>query len=50
VSTSKVVYGLSGGASIFFGLWQHSIEAGLFLWFALVTVWEMVAYLGENKG
>jgi len=45
----KVIYGLSAGASIFFGLWQRSIEAGIFLWLAFVTIWEMVAYFIDKK-
>ena len=45
----KVVYALSGAASISFGLWQASIWAGLSLWFTLITAWEMVAYFIDNK-
>lgn len=45
----KTVHGLSAGAAFFFGLWKHSIEAGIFLWLAFITLWEMVAYLGERK-
>jgi hypothetical protein len=42
---TKVVYSLSAGAAIFFKLWQVSFWDGLFVWFALVTLWEMVMYL-----
>ena len=47
--STKVIYSLSGGASIFFALWQQSGWAGAFMWSALVCLWEMVTYLVDSK-
>jgi hypothetical protein len=48
MSPTKVVYGMSTMASIFFGLWQQSIEAGVFVWFSLIVLWEVI--INRNSG